>query len=445
MKSKETPPFAPTLMESTRAIGYSLEAAIADIVDNSIAAKSGKVQISFFPIGDAYVCILDDGAGMDAAAIDTAMQYGSRSPSETRELSDLGRYGLGLKTASLSQCRVLTVISKQKDRIVGRRWDLDYVIHTQSWSLQILEEEDFSSVPHIDDLLSQESGTLVVWQNLDRMLMGEMDFERALGRKMDEVRSHLELVFHRYLSGERGIKRLDILFNSVKIKPADPFLIKKSTQAMDDEVLVIEGQRIVVRPFILPHISKMTAEEKEALGGKEGIRKQQGFYVYRNKRLVVWGTWFRMMRQGDLSKLARVMVDIPNGLDDLWTLDIKKSHAIPPAAVRSNLQIVIDRIADKSKRTWTFRGKKETADTVEHGWTRMKTPGGGITYEINRDHPLVDQIVAEYPAVKGKLETLLKNIERGIPLNQLYVDLNNDEKFENDQEVADAEMRITIE
>lgn len=445
MKSKETPPFAPTLMESTRAIGYSLEAAIADIVDNSIAAKSGKVQISFFPIGDAYVCILDDGAGMDAATIDTAMQYGSRSPSETRELSDLGRYGLGLKTASLSQCRVLTVISKQKDRIVGRRWDLDYVIHTQSWSLQILEEEDFSSVPHIDDLLSQESGTLVVWQNLDRMLMGEMDFERALGRKMDEVRSHLELVFHRYLSGERGIKRLDILFNNVKIKPADPFLIKKSTQAMDDEVLVIEGQRIVVRPFILPHISKMTAEEKEALGGKEGIRKQQGFYVYRNKRLVVWGTWFRMMRQGDLSKLARVMVDIPNGLDDLWTLDIKKSHAMPPAAVRSNLQIVIDRIADKSKRTWTFRGKKETADTVEHVWTRMKTPGGGITYEINRDHPLVDQIVAECPAVKGKLETLLKNIERGIPLNQLYVDLNNDEKFENDQEVADAEMRITIE
>ena len=445
MKSKETPPFAPTLMESTRAIGYSLEAAIADIVDNSIAAKSGKVQISFFPIGDAYVCILDDGAGMDAAAIDTAMQYGSRSPSETRELSDLGRYGLGLKTASLSQCRVLTVISKQKDRIVGRRWDLDYVIHTQSWSLQILEEEDFSSVPHIDDLLSQESGTLVVWQNLDRMLMGEMDFERALGRKMDEVRSHLELVFHRYLSGERGIKRLDILFNNVKIKPADPFLIKKSTQAMDDEVLVIEGQRIVVRPFILPHISKMTAEEKEALGGKEGIRKQQGFYVYRNKRLVVWGTWFRMMRQGDLSKLARVMVDIPNGLDDLWTLDIKKSHAMPPAAVRSNLQIVIDRIADKSKRTWTFRGKKETADTVEYVWTRMKTPGGGITYEINRDHPLVDQIVAECPAVKGKLETLLKNIERGIPLNQLYVDLNNDEKFENDQEVADAEMRITIE
>ena len=445
MIPRETPPFAPTLMESTRAIGYSLEAAIADIIDNSIAAKAGKVKISFFPIGDAYVCILDDGIGMNSDAIDIAMQYGSKSPSEIRELSDLGRYGLGLKTASLSQCRILTVVSKQGKELVGRRWDLDYVIQTQAWSLQVLEADDFSSVPHIEDLLSQENGTLVVWQNLDRLLMGELDYEKALGKKMDEVRNHLELVFHRYLSGERGIKRLDIFFNDVKIKPADPFLISKSTQAMDDEVLVINGQKILVRPYILPHISKMTAEEKDQLGGKDGIRKQQGFYVYRNKRLVVWGTWFRMMRQGDLSKLARVMVDIPNGLDDLWTLDIKKSHATPPAAVRNNLQIVIDRIAEKSKRTWTYRGKKETADTVEHLWSRLKIRDGGIAYEINRDHPLVDQIIAECPSVKLKLETLLKNIERGIPLNQLYVDLNNDEKFENDQAAADTEIRSTLE
>ena len=115
-----------------------------------------------------------------------------------------------------------------------------------------------------------------------------------------------------------------------------------------------------------------------------------------------------MMRQGDLSKLARVMVDIPNDLDDLWTLDIKKSHAIPPAEVRNNLQIVIDRIADKSKRTWTFRGKKETSDTVEHIWTRLKTPGSGVAYEINRDHPLVDQIIADAPEVRTKLESLLR-------------------------------------
>lgn len=347
MQVRETPPFAPVLMESTRAIGYSLEAAIADIIDNSIAAKAGKVQLSFFPVGDAYVSILDNGTGMDDAQMNIAMQYGSKSPTETRDSSDLGRYGLGLKTASLSQCRVLTVISKQGDQVIGRRWDLDYVIKTGAWSLLILDKEDFASVPHISDLYEQDSGTLVVWQNLDRLLMGEVDYEKSLGRKMDEVRQHLELVFHRYLSGESGIKKLEILFNGVKLKAADPFLIKKSTQAMDTETLVIRGKRILVTPYILPHISKMTEEEKNQLGGKDGIRKRQGFYVYRNKRLLIWGTWFRMMRQGDLSKLARVMVDIPNDLDDLWTLDIKKSHAIPPAEVRNSLQTVIDRIADK--------------------------------------------------------------------------------------------------
>lgn len=329
MQVRETPPFAPVLMESTRAIGYSLEAAIADIIDNSIAAKAGKVQLFFFPVDDAYVCILDNGSGMDDAQIDVAMQYGSKSPTDMRDASDLGRYGLGLKTASLSQCRVLTVVSKQGNTIIGRRWDLDYVIETGKWSLLVLDEDDLEKVPHIADLKEQENGTLVVWQNLDRLLMGEVDYEKSLGRKMDDVRQHLGLVFHRYLSGEAGIKRLEILFNGVKIKAADPFLLKKSTQAMDTETLIIRGKKILVKPYILPHISKMTEEEKNQLGGKEGIRKQQGFYVYRNKRLLIWGTWFRMMRQGDLSKLARVMVDIPNDLDDLWTLDIKKSHARP--------------------------------------------------------------------------------------------------------------------
>lgn len=445
MRVREIPPYAPVLMESTRAIGYSLEAAVADIIDNSIAAKAGKVQLFFFPAGDAYICILDDGIGMDDRYIDKAMQYGSLSPSADRAPSDLGRYGLGLKTASLSQCRVLSVISKQDSRISGRQWNLDYVAGTGKWSLLVLDEDELRSVPHFSDLKKQDHGTLVVWQNLDRLSMGELDFEKSFGRKMDTVRSHLELVFHRYLAGEQGIKKLEIQFNGVKLNAADPFLLKKSTQAMDDETLIVRGKKIHVRPYILPHISKLTEREKEELGGKEGLRKNQGFYVYRNKRLLIWGTWFRMMRQGDLSKLARVMVDIPNDLDDLWTLDIKKSHAIPPAEVRQNLQTVIDRIAEKSRRTWTFRGKKEVSDTVEHVWTRLKTPNFGVTYSINRNHPLVEQIAAAFPDAKTKVENLLRYIEQSIPLNQLYVDMNNDEKFGNESGIDEAEARKTLE
>ncbi|MCI8601872.1 MAG: ATP-binding protein [Oscillospiraceae bacterium] len=444
MKTMDLPPYAPTLIESTRAIGYSLETAAADIIDNSIAAGANMVNLSFFPIGESYISILDNGFGMDADKLNTAMQYGSRNPIDARDAQDLGRFGLGLKTASLSQCRCLTVISKQADKIEGRRWDIDYVSKTGMWSLIILEKEEMNDVPNIDGLLAQDSGTLVVWRKLDRLKSGETDFEQVMGRRIDSVREHLSLVFHRYLSGEKGITKLKISINGQKISASDPFLESKSTQAMDDEILLVHGQKITVRAYILPHISKMTQKEREDLGGKEGLRRQQGFYIYRNKRLLVWGTWFRMRRQDDLSKLARIRVDIPNTLDDLWTLDIKKSSALPPAEVRKNLEIIIEKIAERSKRTWTFRGKRETDDRSVHIWNRMKNTHGGFYYEINRVHPMVEQILRQAPNVSVMLNELLKQIETGIPLNQLYVDLNNEEQLVNGQEQNEQEVKEAL-
>ena len=440
MNSIDMPPYAPTLIESTRAIGYSLEAAIADIIDNSIAAEAKNVEISFFPLDGAFVAILDDGHGMGELELNTAMQYGSKNPIDARDAKDLGRFGLGLKTASLSQCRCLTVVTKQEDTVAARRWDIDHVAESGTWSLLVLDEEEISELPQIEELMNQKSGTLVVWQNLDRLKAGEINFEQALGRKIDGVRDHLSLVFHRYLAGEKGITKLKISINGERIKAADPYLVNKSVQAMDDETIVVHGQKIVVRPYILPHVSKMTAEEINALGGKDGLRRRQGFYVYRNKRLLVWGTWFRMMRQGDLSKLARIQVDIPNTLDDLWTLDIKKSSALPPAEVRKNLEIIIERIAERSKRTWTFRGKKEVDDKTVHVWNRMKNKHGGYYYEINREHPIVKQISGQSEDVRNMLDTLLKQIETNLPLNQLYVDLNSDEQLINDQDQSDKEI-----
>ena len=334
MRSVNMPPYAPTLMESTRAIGYSIEAAIADIIDNSIAAGAGRIDIDFFPIGQSYISILDNGTGMTEAELTAAMQYGSRSPLEVRDEEDLGRYGLGMKTASLSQCRILTVISKKDGAVCGCRWDLNHVNQSESWSLLVLDEHEISAMPNYEKLCAWDTGTIVIWQDLDKFAVGEKDIAEAFNRKMAIIREHLSLVFHRFLSGEPGLKKLDIRMNDLSITPQDPFLVKKSTQLMDEETIIIRGAKVKVRPYILPHTSKLTQKELKELGGKDGLRKQQGFYVYRNKRLLVWGTWFRLMRQGDLSKLARVQVDIPNSLDDLWTLDIKKSTATPPEASR---------------------------------------------------------------------------------------------------------------
>ena len=445
MRTKRLPPYAPTLIESTRAIGYSLEAAVADIIDNSIAANAVNVDIYFFPVDGAYIAILDNGSGMNEKEINIAMQYGSKNPTEERDKKDLGRFGLGLKTASLSQCRCLTVISKQGDRLEGRQWDIDHVIEVGDWSLIILDEEEINEFPQVEELKKYESGTLVIWQKLDRLKAGEINFELSLGRKIDRVRNHLSLVYHRYLMGESGIRKLKLFINGEKVKAIDPFLTNKSVQAMDDETLIIQGHKILVRPYILPHISKLTSDEIKMLGGKDGLRKQQGFYVYRNKRLLVWGTWFRMMRQGDLSKLARIRVDIPNTLDDLWTLDIKKSSALPPAEVRKNLEIIINQIAERSKRTWTFRGKKEVSDTETHIWNRMKNKQGGYYYEINREHPFVQQLVKVDPSLKMSIYALLQQIELGLPLNQLYVDLNNDEQITNDNEQSIVDVKKSLE
>lgn len=431
----DLPPYAPTLIESTRAIGYSLEAAIADIVDNSIAANATQIDVFFFPIDDEYIAIVDNGDGMGDEAITVAMQYGSKNPKEIRAENDLGRFGLGLKTASLSQCKELTVVSKQNGCLVGRRWDIDFVAREKKWSLLILDNDEINSLPHIDKLMKYDTGTLVLWSNLDRLKLGEIRFEQAMGRRFDDVRKHLQLVYHRYLTFERGYNKVDIRMNSNPVIPSDPFLEDKSTRVMDDEVLIIRNETIKVRAYMLPHPSKLSQEEIDALGGADGLRRSQGFYIYRNRRLLVWGTWFRMMRQGDMSKLIRIRVDIPNALDELWTLDIKKSTAIPPAEIRDNLKSIIERLAEKSKRTWVYRGKKETSEEVGHVWNVLRTRTGGRVYEINRNNPIYESIIESAPGLKPRIESFLKQIELGLPINSLYIDFSNEVSIDNEKEI----------
>ena len=225
MKTVDLPPYAPTLMESTRAIGYSIEAAIADIIDNSIAASASRVDIDFFPIGESYIAILDNGWGMTSESLIAAMQYGSRNPLETRDENDLGRYGLGMKTASLSQCRILTVLSKKAGVLTGAQWNLNHIQRAESWSLLLIDAEEAKEYPSFDKLNQYENGTLVIWQDLDKFAVGETDIAEAFTRKMELIREHLSLVFHRYLSGEPGLKKLDKLPAEKIIKAIEPAIM----------------------------------------------------------------------------------------------------------------------------------------------------------------------------------------------------------------------------
>lgn len=442
MPDIDCPPYAPVLMESTRAIGYSIESAVADIIDNSIAASASEIDIFYNTIPHPYIAIIDNGNAMDADKITESMRYGSCSPSEERAEGDLGRYGLGMKMASLSQCRSLSVVSKKEDSIVARRWDLDHIIDTQSWSLEQLSPEEISSLPETSKLINQEQGTIVVWQSLDKIKSGGLTLEKSLEEKMISVKEHLELVFHRYLSGEKG-RKISMRINGVKLNPFDPFLTTKSTQPMAPEKIDIPGRKgkVIVTPYILPHPTNMTKDELEKYGGKDGMRALQGFYIYRNRRLLTWGTWFGLTKKDEFTKLARVQVDIPNSLDDLWTLDVKKSTAYPPEIVKTRLKQLVGTMSIGSKRTWTFRQKKETSSTIVHVWDKVETREG-IRYVVNQEHPALEALYDRLEDDERKLlKEYLDTVQNNLPFNNLHYDMHQDVKIAYDNE-SDEKQRV---
>ena len=424
-EEREHAPYAPALVESMRAVGYSLEAAVADLIDNSISARARNIRVRFSPYGVPYVAIIDDGRGMTSDGLVAAMRHGSRSPNDERALTDLGRFGLGMKTASLAHCRKLTVATFAEGVLSAASWDLDVIARTEKWTLLILDRGEAESLPHIEEIVSQGQGTIVYWHNIDRLGIGEGTIDDGMRVGMVRVREHLSLVFHRYLQpDEPSFKRVAISLNEDPLDARDPFLSEHvATHKLPSETVRIEGATVTVQPYILPHFSKLTPSELELAGGEEGLRRQQGFYVYRSRRLIVWGSWFRLAGHEELTKLARVRVDIPNSLDPLWTLDIKKSVASPPAVVAQNLRRIITRIAQGSRRVYTYRGRKANDDSFVHVWDRVEQRDG-IEYRVNRQHPMITAVMNALDGSDIPLfESLLRTLESLLPAEALYADM----------------------
>ena len=325
MRIVDLPPKPSSLIESMRDIGYSLGTALADLIDNSIAAQAKTIRVFADLSGsDPKVGILDDGLGMTEDELLEAMRLGSRSPLEKRARSDLGRFGLGLKTASFSQCRVVTVVTRAKGATASARWDLNHIADSERWAVEI--PDDPTAVSWAEQL--GDRGTLVVWEELgsasDDGTSGRHGDE--LVRQIDEAISHLELVFHRFLSGEPGRSKVRIQLNNRLLQPFDPFHSSHpATIAGPLERIRVAGGDVLVQAFTLPHHAKIATAEWDRYAGPEGYLRNQGFYVYRERRLIVHGTWFGLARQMELTKLARVRIDIPNSLDAVWRIDVKKA------------------------------------------------------------------------------------------------------------------------
>ena len=321
-------PKAATLMGSLRSMGYTFESAIADVIDNSISAHASKVQIVFptNPLARLAVGIIDNGQGMTRKELLEAMRYGSIASENQRADDDLGRFGIGMKSASLSQCRCLTVISFSELEYYGFRWDYSYILEKQDWIIQELSKEEIKFVPYAKTFLQQKSGTLVVWDDFDVLskLSGGQVYETLLELR-NNLEQYLALIFHRYLSSTDSTK-LEILINNLIISPLDPFLEHhpKTTSKKERTIAIPDSNGIEklirIKPYILPYATDLKEKDKKLIGGIENLRAKQGFYIYRNKRLIIWGTWFGMNKRAELTKNARIRVDIPNSLDDILTL-----------------------------------------------------------------------------------------------------------------------------
>jgi Histidine kinase-, DNA gyrase B-, and HSP90-like ATPase len=422
MRMKQVAPRAAMLIESMRDIGYTLESALADVIDNSITAGASNIGIFAETSGSApKLAILDDGVGMSEDELLDAMRPGSRNPRDERDSKDLGRFGLGLKTASFSQCRRLTVVSRKGSNTVCARWDLDLVAEANDWLVELPETAD--GIPWGDQIGT--TGTLILWEKLDRLseTSGSVTDSEHIVRRVDEATQHLELVFHRFLAGEAGLSRVAMTLNNRKLEAFDPFYSNHpATIKGPEERIRVKKHDVVIRTFTLPHHKKVTPAEWIKFEGRGGYLKNQGFYVYRAKRLIIHGTWFGLARQTELTKLARVRIDMPNQLDSDWKIDVKKASAQPPHQVRARLRAIIETIGSASKRVYTAKGRRLANDSRLSIWQRIQDKNE-ISYRVNADHPVIADFVSRLAdELKQDFYRLIEMTGAAIPVDALFAD-----------------------
>ncbi len=422
---EELPPDPVATIESLRALGYSPDSALADLIDNSIAAGAENVRVELHWGGatDSWCAVSDDGKGMSEEALRSAMRIGSGDPLEERAKGDLGRFGFGLKTASFSQCRELTVLSKTSRSAVAhtRCWDLDHVRKVGRWALRRSATPEAEMI--LQRLVPDPQGTVVLWRRLDGLVepgTNANDAE-AHGRFLERVTQldrHLAMTFERFL--RRRANPLRLLVNGRAVKPWDPFLrTHQATQSLPPERLTLKGHTVLVAPYVLPHRSKLSDRAYEVASGPSGWNAQQGFYVYRADRMITAGDWLALgFTRDDNHNLARIAIDVPVEMDLAWSLDVTKATVRAPAALRDDLKRIANGTRTRARRVLTHRGA-----TVGGGRSRSVVPvwqqrrrHGDLVFKINRQHPLIVEVDGAVGEQRRLLRQLLDVIEETVPV-----------------------------
>lgn len=409
------------LMESMRALGYDPEVAVADVIDNSITAGARTVEVrADVSENPSFLWILDDGRGMSLGQMVEALTLGEVSSVDAREAEDLGRFGLGLKTASFSQARSLTVVSRTSMGTSALLWDLDDAQQSGEWEVSLLDQATTHALPGFDALDELGTGTLVLWRKLDRLLQDTRLPTQRMAQLSQDIRRHLALTFHRFLEGPTS-SRLAIIVNGTRVDPLDPFMRSNpATQSTAPEKVALRNSIVGIIAHVLPHASKYSVEEASRDDLNAGLFENQGFYFYRNHRLISHGGWSQLARKSDLMKYSRVQVDLPNTLDDLWHLDIKKEHLKPPQELRPALERFIRNGQRKSARIISYRGRRKNSDDIQYVWNYVEERGT-FRYEPNLEHPLLEDALLSLDS-RGQqvLRRVVEDLAAFLPFSDIH-------------------------
>ncbi len=310
-------------------------------------------------------------------------------------------------------------------------------------------QEQIQQLRFANYLKEQTSGTVVIWEDFDVLRKNGCEVYAELIHYAEMVAEYLSLIFHRYLNKE-GEEKLEIWVNRFRLTGKDPFLEnhRKTTVRRKIELPVKDSEgveRIVfVQPFVLPFQKDLTEEDKRLSGGIENYRSRQGFYIYRNERLIIWGTWFGRHRD-ELTKYARIRVDIPNTLDDIWCIDIKKQHALIPKTIQKRLTRAVDEAMDIAIKTQQYRGRVyKTDETIDYIWERVKERGDHYTYRINRNSRIFKLLQLQVnDRIWKQFSMILDEIENAVPYQQIYIDKSQnaiEESYHQNNEKRIAEV-----
>lgn len=427
--TRNAPPRAAAMLESLRGLGYSSAAALADIVDNSISAGATEARIEFTWDGpNSRISILDDGRGMDDAELESALRLGDKNPLDARDTRDLGRFGMGLKTASFSQCRRLTVASVKHSAESCLRWDLEELAAHSDSDWLLYEGPAKGSKPYLAGLKGKRSGTLVLWESMDRIVSDGYTAD-DFNNLVDSVESHLAMVFHRLIQGPRP--RFKLLLNGRAVAPWDPFMNGHPAKPWSSPTThhSTDYGSVSVQCHVLPHRDKLTPAEFDESGGPAGWTAQQGFYVYRNERLLLAGGWLglgnaRAWNREEAHRLARIRIDIPNTADADWKIDVRKSTAWPPVSLRPWLMALAENTREKARRVFAYRGTPTPAQgniPIEQAW-RVERVKAGMRYRIEETHPSVTAVLANAGTLGPLVKAMLRVIEETVPVQRIWLD-----------------------